>query len=80
MEDKFRKILSDRIGIDLENVTAEATMEDIGADSLDIVEIAMELEEAYALDMPEDPKFRNVGELWQYVQDNRGDGYSKKKE
>lgn len=49
------QIIADHLGLDLSEATPEATLcEDLGADSLDIIEIAMELEEVFKVIIPEE--------------------------
>lgn len=57
MQDFFelaRKILAEQLGIDAERITVETTFEEIEADSIDIVEMIMALEDIYDVEFPED--------------------------
>lgn len=52
---KVQEIVADKLGVDIEQVTPEASFaEDLGADSLDIVELVMALEDEFSIDIPED--------------------------
>ena len=57
--------------VDIEKVVAEATFEDLGADSLDIVELVMALEEEFDQEIPDEDaeKIRTVGDAVKYIQD-----------
>jgi len=68
--DKFRGIIAEQLGVDVEKVTAEASFtEDLQADSLDMVELIMAFEEEYGMEISDDDaqKLRTVGEAWNYV-------------
>ena len=49
-----RKILAEQLSIDAERITIETTFEEIEADSIDIVEMIMALEDIYDVEFPED--------------------------
>lgn len=49
-----RKILAEQLSIDAEQITMDTTFEDIEADSIDIVEMIMALEDIYDIEFPED--------------------------
>ena len=52
--DRVKEIIVDELGVDAEAVTIDSTLEDLGADSLDAVELIMALEEEYDLEIAED--------------------------
>ncbi|MDD3268767.1 MAG: acyl carrier protein [Syntrophomonadaceae bacterium] len=59
MEEFFalaRKILAEQMDVDPETLTMETTFEEIDADSIDIVEMIMALEDVYDVEFPEDEK------------------------
>ena len=59
MEEFFalaRKILGEQMDIDPESITMETTFEELDADSIDIVEMVMALEDVYDVEFPEDEK------------------------
>lgn len=59
MEEFFalaRKILAEQMDVDPESITLETTFEDLDADSIDIVEMIMALEDTYDVEFPEDEK------------------------
>lgn len=60
-----RKILAEQLSIDMELITMETTFEEIEADSIDIVEMIMALEDIYDIEFPEDDleDYLNMGDL-----------------
>jgi acyl carrier protein len=65
---KVQTILMDQLGLERDQITPEAGfLEDLGADSLDMVEIGMTLEETFNLSLPDEDmdKVRTVGELYE---------------
>ncbi len=68
MEDFFkqaRKILAEQLGIEQEVIGWDTTFQDIDADSIDIVEMLMALEDIYDVDFPEDnlEEYKTMGAL-----------------
>lgn len=71
--DKVRAIIIDRLGVDEADVTTEANfINDLGADSLDTVELIMELEKEFDISIPDEEaeKIQTVGEAVTYVEKN----------
>ena len=69
--DKVKKIVVDQLGVSEEQVTPEAKfIEDLGADSLDQVELVMALEEEFGSDIPDEDaeKLTTVGAAIAYVE------------
>lgn len=72
--DKVKSIIVDQLGVEEEEVQMEASFVDhLGADSLDIVELVMALEEEFDLEIPDEDaeKIRTVGEAIKYIQDRQ---------
>lgn len=70
VEERVRKIIADQLAVESEKVTLTASfIDDLGADSLDIVELVMTMEEEFDLDIPDEDaeKIRNVGDAVKYV-------------
>ncbi len=68
--DKVKEIVVEQLGVEENEVTMEASfIEDLGADSLDIVELIMALEEEFDLEIPdkEAEKIATVGDAVQYI-------------
>ena len=73
IESKVKEIIVEKLGVDLSEVTPEATFtNDLGADSLDTVELIMELEKAFNVTIPDDQaeKIQTVGDDISYVEAN----------
>ncbi|MBP7732573.1 MAG: acyl carrier protein [Caldisericia bacterium] len=65
-----KTIVTDKLGVDANKVTLEARfMEDLGADSLGLVDVTMELEEKFGVSIPDEdlPKITTVGSAIDYV-------------
>ncbi len=70
LEDKIKEIIVDQLNVDADEVTNEASfMEDLGADSLDIVELIMALEEEFNMDVPDEEaeKLKTVGDAIEFI-------------
>jgi acyl carrier protein len=68
--DKVKEIVVEQLGVEENEVTMEASfIEDLGADSLDIVELIMALEEEFDLEIPdkEAEKIATVGDAVEYI-------------
>jgi acyl carrier protein len=71
--DKVRDIIVEQLGVNPEQVTPEAKfIEDLGADSLDTVELVMAFEEEFSIDVPDDEaeKLQSVGDVVRYIEEN----------
>jgi acyl carrier protein len=69
--EKVKQIISEQLGVDEAEVTASASfVDDLGADSLDQVELVMALEEAYDLEIPDEDaeKLRTVQDALDYIE------------
>jgi len=69
--DKVKKIVVEQLGIDEDQVTPEASFtEDLGADSLDTVELVMALEQEFNMEIPDEEaeKINTVGEAVHYIE------------
>lgn len=76
--ERVKKIVVDQLGVKEEEVTTGASfVDDLGADSLDTVELVMALEEEFEMSVPEDAEIKTVGETFNFVKkelDKKGDG------
>ena len=73
--EKVKDIIEKELGVEREKLTAEASfIEDLGADSLDIVELVMEFEKEFNIDIPDEDaeKLRTVGDATKYLNDKIG--------
>lgn len=60
-EDKIKKIIADKLSVDLDEVVDSASLtDDLGADSLDLVELIMSMEEEFDIEIPDDEAERMV--------------------
>ena len=69
--DRVRAIIAEQLGVKLEEVTDSASfIEDLGADSLDTVELVMALEEEFGIEIPDEDaeKMTNVGDAIKYIE------------
>ncbi len=70
VEEKVKDIIVEELGVEREKLTAEASfMEDLGADSLDTVELVMAFEQEFDIDIPDEDaeKMRTVGDALAYL-------------
>lgn len=73
MEDRVKEIIAEQLGVDGDQVTYNASFtDDLGADSLDTVELVMALEEEFDLEIPDEDaeKIVTVGDAIKYLQAN----------
>jgi acyl carrier protein len=69
--ERVKDIVADNLGVDREKITPETSfVNDLGADSLDTVELVMELEEEFDINIPDDAaeKIQTVGQAVQYIE------------
>lgn len=72
--EKVRKIIVDQLGVSEESVTKDATfIDDLSADSLDIVELVMSLEEEFEIEIPDEAaeKIVTVDDVVKYIVENK---------
>jgi acyl carrier protein len=75
LEGKVKDIIAEELGVEREKLTNEASfMEDLGADSLDTVELVMAFEKEFDIDIPDEEaeKLRTVGDALKYLHDKMG--------
>jgi len=71
MQTDLIQIVSERLGVSAERITPQASfMEDLGADSLDVVELMMALEEKYNLEIPDvdAEKIKTIQDVVSYIE------------
>jgi len=72
--EKVRKIIADKLDIEPDKISPDASfLDDLGADSLDIVELIMELEEEFNLEIPDEDaeKIRTVADAVTYIEEHQ---------
>jgi acyl carrier protein len=70
LEERVRNIICDQLAVESDKVTLTASfIDDLGADSLDIVELVMTMEEEFDLDIPDEDaeKMKTVGDVIKYI-------------
>ena len=75
IEEKVKDIIAEELGVERDKVTPAASlMEDLGADSLDTVELVMAFEKEFDIDIPDEEaeKLRTVGDALKYLHDKSG--------
>ena len=72
VEDKIKSIIAEQLGVKPEEVTPTAYfVDDLGSDSLDIVELIMALEEEFNVEIPDEDaeKMKTVGDVIKYIEE-----------
>lgn len=71
--DKVKELIVEQLGVEEENVTAEASIQDdLGADSLDVVDLIQTIEDEYDLSIPDEAveNIKTVGDIVSYIESN----------
>ena len=71
--EKVQKIICDQFGVEPGKVTMDSTiLEDFQADSLDIVDLAMSVEDAFDIEVPDEEleKIKTVGDIVKFIEEN----------
>ena len=74
VQDRVKEIIVEQLGVKAEQVTPEAKfIEDLGADSLDTVELVMALEEEFGQEIPDEQaeKLQSVGDVIKYIEESK---------
>ena len=75
VQEKVRSIIAEQLGVKPEEVTPQASfIDDLGADSLDTVELVMALEEEFGIEIPDEEaeKLVTVGDAIKYIEEKAG--------
>ena len=76
INDRLKRIISEQLGVDESQVTPDASFEeDLNADSLDLVELIMSLEEEFNIEISEEEaeKIRTVGDAEEFIREHSGE-------
>ena len=76
VEQRVIEIVSEQLGVDKEKITTDTSfVNDLGADSLDTVELVMELEEEFDISIPDEAaeKIQKVGEAVAFIESEKGE-------
>ena len=68
MFEKIRNLIADKLDIDADKITMESKFSDLKVDSLDMVEIVMDLEEEFDVTIEANEDMTTVGDLVEYIQ------------
>ncbi|MBQ2266620.1 MAG: acyl carrier protein [Clostridia bacterium] len=71
--DKIKQILADTLDVNVDELSADTNIAtDLGADSLDVVEILMSIEDEFEIEIPDSEieNIRTIGELVEYIETN----------
>ena len=71
--EKMKQILADQLDADADSITMETDIQDdLGADSLDVVEMLMSIEDEFELEIPDEKieGLKTVGQVVEYIQEN----------
>ena len=72
--DKIKTILAEQLDVDADTLTAETDIaKDLNADSLDVVEILMSLEDEFSVEIPDEEieNIKTIGDLAEYIENNQ---------
>ena len=75
VDERLRKIIADQLGVDEDKVTPDAHfIEDLNADSLDLVELIMAIEEEFGIEISDEDanQLSTVGSAQEYIQEHQG--------
>ncbi len=76
MEERIKEIIADQLGIDVAQIKPESKfVEDLGADSLDVVELIMAFEEEFDVEIPDEDaeKIQTVADVINYIKEKKGE-------
>ena len=72
VEERIRQLIVDQLGVSVEEIRPEVSfLDDLGADSLDIVELVMAMEEEFDVEIPDDDaeKIQTIGDAFAYIKE-----------
>ncbi|QID33468.1 acyl carrier protein [Pampinifervens florentissimum] len=72
LEQRIKEIIADQLGVEVDKLNPSAKfVEDLGADSLDVVELVMAFEEEFGIEIPDEDaeKIRTVGDVIDYLKE-----------
>lgn len=72
--DKVKELIADQLDVDADSVVTGANIQDdLGADSLDVVDLVMSLEEEFDIEIPDEAvaNIKTVGDIVKYIEDNQ---------
>lgn len=72
--EKVRGLISEQLSIDLDEISLDSVItDDLGADSLDVVDLVMSFEDEFGLEIPDEAleSIKTVGDIVKYIEDNQ---------
>ena len=71
--EKLREMISDTLGIDKEEITPEAGLKELDIDSLDVVEIIMDIEDEFRIEIPDEEVkgFTSVADFVKFIEEHK---------
>ena len=69
--EEIRDIVCEQLGVEENEVTLETTFEDLGADSLDLFKVVIEVEEKYGIQLEDAESLKNIKDVVDFVEKNR---------
>lgn len=69
--EEIRNIVCEQLGVEENEVTLETTFEDLGADSLDLFQVVIEVEEKYGIQLEDAESLKNIKDVVDFVEKNR---------
>ena len=75
VEERVSQLIVDQLGVSTEEIKPEVSfLDDLGADSLDIVELVMAMEEEFDIEIPDDDaeKIQTIGDAFAYIKEKEG--------
>lgn len=71
--EKVRKLIAEQLDVDVDDITLETVItEDLGADSLDVVDLVMTFEDEFGIEIPDDAveTIKTVGDVVKFIEEN----------
>ena len=72
--EKIKKLIADQLDVEEDSITEGSSItDDLGADSLDVVDLVMSIEDEFDVEIPEDQveNIKTVGDIVKYIEDNQ---------
>ena len=70
--EKIKEILSEQTSANIEDIKIESSFDSLGLDSLDLMQVLMELEDAFDIKIDESNNMKTVGDLVAYIENQKG--------